>query len=250
MNVALTRARSSLFVLGNAVALQSNPRWGSLIDYAKTHNAFKDKYQHIFPSTVAYLPRAQVGTDSFTSARAYSAQGSASSVPARTTPPSKSKSSSKANFTPAVPEHPGLIAPQLLKEQKRSNLSSANSLPHTERPQPTGSKRPRDDHEPDVDKRKRLHSGSADNPHDPSMHKSKESAPADTERHLDKSQNRPAHSTPVSNPRERSGVSQAPNASQVAQGFNNSRPPPQLARKPPPQPKSGASSLFVPKKKR
>lgn len=44
MNVALTRARSSLFVLANAHALQGNEKWGALIAQAREMNRFKDMH--------------------------------------------------------------------------------------------------------------------------------------------------------------------------------------------------------------
>lgn len=42
MNVGLTRAKSSLFILGNSKSLMRNRLWGSLVEDAKTRNLFAD----------------------------------------------------------------------------------------------------------------------------------------------------------------------------------------------------------------
>ena len=42
MNVALTRARSSLWILGNAGALEDNADWAALIADARERNAFRE----------------------------------------------------------------------------------------------------------------------------------------------------------------------------------------------------------------
>lgn len=44
MNVALTRARSTLWVLGNALSLSRNKNWYNLIEDAKSRNLFMDAY--------------------------------------------------------------------------------------------------------------------------------------------------------------------------------------------------------------
>lgn len=41
MNVALTRARSSIWILGDATKLRSNQYWGQLISDAETRNMFR-----------------------------------------------------------------------------------------------------------------------------------------------------------------------------------------------------------------
>jgi hypothetical protein len=40
MNVALTRAKCSLYILGNSSALVNSPLWGALIQDAKTRRVF------------------------------------------------------------------------------------------------------------------------------------------------------------------------------------------------------------------
>ena len=40
MNVALTRAKCSLYILGNSSCLMNSPLWGALIQDAKTRNVF------------------------------------------------------------------------------------------------------------------------------------------------------------------------------------------------------------------
>ena len=48
MNVALTRARSSLFVVGSAAALvKGNEKWMRLVTHAKETNAYLEVSKHI-----------------------------------------------------------------------------------------------------------------------------------------------------------------------------------------------------------
>ena len=50
MNVALTRAKCSLYILGNSSALTNSPLWGALIQDAKTRHVFvpyeEDTWRH------------------------------------------------------------------------------------------------------------------------------------------------------------------------------------------------------------
>lgn len=51
MNVGLTRAKSSLYILGNATSLVRNKLWGSLVHDAKARGLFTDVTKHLFSQT-------------------------------------------------------------------------------------------------------------------------------------------------------------------------------------------------------
>lgn len=61
MNVGLTRAKSSLFVLGNATFLKRNHMWGRLVEDAKARGLFtQGNYQSMFrnPTRTSSIPKA------------------------------------------------------------------------------------------------------------------------------------------------------------------------------------------------
>lgn len=49
MNVALTRPRSSMFILGNASALEKNKLWGALIADARSRGCFREVRDSALP---------------------------------------------------------------------------------------------------------------------------------------------------------------------------------------------------------
>jgi hypothetical protein len=90
MNVALTRARFGLYIVGCAETLQSNPHWSKLIAYAESHDAMitvQDAYDPIMP----LLAGASYKSASMTSSSASATSASSLSY----APPGKSKQKKK-----------------------------------------------------------------------------------------------------------------------------------------------------------
>jgi hypothetical protein len=97
MNVALTRARFGLYIVGCAETLQSNPPWSKLIAYAESHDAMitvNDAYDPIMPLIAG---TSQNSASISSTAAASSSSSSFTSLMASYPPPKKSKQKKKKN---------------------------------------------------------------------------------------------------------------------------------------------------------
>lgn len=122
MNVALTRARSSLFILGNASTLErSNATWGSIVQDARERSALLDVSEWSCSSQTSGLTSPQVDESYFSTIDVSSPkQGS----PKR---PAQSRQLKKAS--PAQPPPTNLQTPRQLKASKSLTSPSRTRQP-------------------------------------------------------------------------------------------------------------------------
>lgn len=133
MNVALTRARSSLFVLGDSAKLRSNQYWAKLVDDAQARGLLMR-----VSDFVSYVTLCNSLTAFFSQVDANTFNSMAASVPptVQVAPPS-SKSTTKPIVTP-----PAFMAPlQTPKAISAQALASKTSVGSTK----AAVKRPSDD---------------------------------------------------------------------------------------------------------
>ncbi|KAJ2765402.1 DEAD-box type RNA helicase, partial [Coemansia nantahalensis] len=149
MNVGLTRARRSLFVLGNAKSLCSSPIWADLVEDVRSRGLLKDATLPLFgrqptksPALVASLQRASssAGVDG-EGARADSAQPmaidekaldsfnaavvQAQRQPSRVTSDAPGSAGKKPDDAPAA--HVGSVPPEGSKAGRSAHPSSSSS---------------------------------------------------------------------------------------------------------------------------
>ncbi|KAH8920764.1 hypothetical protein BT69DRAFT_1336150 [Atractiella rhizophila] len=116
MNVALTRARASLFILGNSKALRQNEIWKALLDDAQERNAIQQCDKYTFSSDIAPSVNETSKTPVPSLLKASPRKAAASKT---------SKGNNKPVAESPIPE---LFTPGQFSQNRRSNSALQRSL--------------------------------------------------------------------------------------------------------------------------
>lgn len=116
MNVALTRAKSSLFVLGNAPTLErSNTDWKEIVNNARTRSLLTDVSRPQSTETSVNKYRIQADAAYFTEP-----------TPVQSARPVSPTKANKQRSVPKPPQPADLVTPQSLVESVRAKPQSQN----------------------------------------------------------------------------------------------------------------------------
>lgn len=141
MNVALTRARSSLFVLGNKIALGQNQKWGALLSDAEERKCLLDEF---FPTSDNLI--CLISVPIHVDASIFNASNS----PVKTTKASPAVTKRKSQVASA-PAPEGLMTPKELSTSMSKKGAPANSVKRKAEDQPIKQPEKRTKAEPDLD---------------------------------------------------------------------------------------------------
>lgn len=127
MNVALTRAKSSLFILGDAKALQSNESWRKLVDDAKDRGVLREVDPSSFTLRATAVPK-QVSPQRKTAAKGKKRESDASKLAILPAPDGLMKPGELARSTSSLKASDGFKSSLGVKKRLIDNLKTEDAM--------------------------------------------------------------------------------------------------------------------------